>query len=85
MLKDLMNEMNRLEQISDELDARWNENPDDADLESKWDEAYRAYSEAMEKVIDYIQNLIHEDRKTIRTMITKYADQIEIIANAEQA
>lgn len=83
MLKDLIKKLEDLEQITEEIDARFEENPEDEEIEKAWDEAYKNEYAAAAEVVSYIRKLTGIDNGTARKMVAQYREQLKEIAEKE--
>lgn len=50
-LKELLEKLKKATEVSDELDKAWGMNPEDEELEKRWDEAYKAEHAAAEELV----------------------------------
>ena len=77
-LKAKFEEMEELEAFSDLLDAEWEADPENEDLEEAWDAAYRDSFNAFEEVISEIVRFNREqiDRNTARQMLMTKRDEL---------
>lgn len=82
-LKNLLNELEKAEAKTNELDELWNEDPNNEDIAKAWDEAYNAEYEASLKVIAYIHNLAKIDKKVARAMVITHREKLQLIAEME--
>lgn len=84
MLKDLLKALEAAEKETDRIDALWNEEPENAEIEAAWDKAYKTEYDAREAVRNYIMKLTGIDQFTAGKMTTiKYRDRLKAIAEKE--
>lgn len=76
-IKRLFAEMEEAERISDELDAAWEQDPENAELEAAWDAAYAAEHAAFSAVVEEVVKITGGaiDATTARLMLMKKRDE----------
>ncbi len=76
--KTLWNEYLEAEKYADEIDAAYEMDPENTEIENKWDEAYKAEYDAKEKVADKIVEMTagKVDKKTANIMISAKRDEL---------
>ena len=81
--KRLFNEYKRLNSITNEIEAAWDNDPENEELEADFDKAYIAEHKALTNLMDYIVlytgGMI--DRPTARLMIVKMPERLEALVN----
>lgn len=82
-LKRLMNEWKEAEKKSDELDAKWDENPDDEEIEAAWDEAYKASQNTFNALAKALSDMTNGemDFATSRAVLGHFPERIEDMIN----
>lgn len=77
----MVKEYRNARSISDMLDRAYMEDPDNAEIERRWDEAYRDYITAMDKLVHEITHITAGkiDRMTARAMVVNRLDDLENI------
>lgn len=83
MLKDLIKKLEIAEMKASEIDAKFENDPENEELEKAFDKAYKAQFTASKKVIDYIVKLTGIEEKTARLMVNMKRDQLKAIAEKE--
>ena len=81
--KTLWNKYLEAEKLANEIDEAFELDPENEEIESKWDEAYKAEYEAKEQVTDKIVEMTSGmiDKKTANTMIlAKRKELVELIS-----
>jgi hypothetical protein len=83
MLKKLLKELKRAEEISNAADATWDYDPENEALEEEFDRAYKAEWKAAEKLVDAIHQATEIDKPTVRMMLMHQREKIEAIIAME--
>ena len=81
MLTTMVEEYRNARAISDMWDRAYTEDPENEDIERRWDEAYRDYITAMDKLVNEITYITAGkiNRMTARAMVVNRIDELEEI------
>ena len=78
-LKKELNNLRKAEQESDALDQAYDENPEDAEIETAWDQAYKKEVEIFQRCAELIAKMTGIEKATAATMIRSQRERIEAI------
>ena len=82
-LKDLLKALKIAEENANKVDAAWENDPENENLEIAFDRAYAKEHEALENLVGEIVKVTAGkiDRKTARAMVIKKREQLEALIN----
>ena len=79
---ELLNEYERLDELTNVIDKAWDADPMNEEIEKQWDEAYKAEWNALNKILTELEK-IGIDRSTGRLMVQIKREKLrELFAKA---